>query len=436
LPPNPTSASPPPDLPGLCLALTEHAPLPMATVEGATHIVRYVNPAFCALMGKPLEELVGKPLYELLPEKDECVTLLDRVFRNGRPESYVEQEPSKPHPVFWSYTMWPVLANKLLVGVMIQVTETAHFHQTTLAMNEALMLGSVRQHELTEAAENSNAELQAEIGERKKAQAALHRAQARLTDRAGQLEGLVTQRTSELTATNKQLEAFAYSIAHDLRAPLRAMQGFSEMLLEEAGATLSEAARDFAGRINKSAQFMDALLSDLLVFSQINQQHVELTPVKLETVVESVLFRLQDEIEEKHGQVECSGPWPIVLAHEPTLAQVLFNLVSNALKFVEPGVPPKIHLRADEVGVPAGSNLDGTPAPMVRVWVEDHGPGIAPGHQGEIFRLFTRLAGDKYAGTGIGLAIVQKGVERMGGTVGVESVSGQGSRFWFELKKA
>jgi signal transduction histidine kinase len=434
--PKQTSAPSPPDLSGLCLALTEHAPLPMATVEGATHIVRYVNPAFCALMDKPLEELVGKPLYELLPEKDECVTLLDRVFRSRRPESYVEQEPSKPHPVFWSYTMWPVLADKLLVGVMIQVTETAHFHQTTLAMNEALVLGAVRQHELTEAAVNSNVELQAEIGERKKAQAALHRAQARLTDRAGQLEGLVTQRTLELTATNKQLEAFAYSIAHDLRAPLRAMQGFSEMLLEEAGATLSETARDYAERINKSAQFMDALLSDLLVFSQITQQHVELASVKLEPVVESVLFRLQDEIEEKHGRVECSGPWPSVLAHEPTLAQVLFNLVSNALKFVEPGVPPKIHLRADEVGVSAGSNLDGTPAPMVRVWVEDHGPGIAPHHQGQIFRLFTRLAGDKYAGTGIGLAIVQKGVERLGGTVGVESAAGQGSRFWFELKKA
>ena len=235
---------------------------------------------------------------------------------------------------------------------------------------------------------------------------------------------IVTERTSELTATNKQLEAFVYSIAHDLRAPLRAMQGFSTMLVEEAGAALNETGKDYADRINKSAQFMDALLSDLLAFSRISQQRVELTSVNLETVVESVLSRLQKDIQEKNARVESSGPWPVVLAHEPTLAQVLFNLASNALKFVAPDVPPLVRLRAEEQ------------AEFIRVWVEDNGPGIAPDHQDQIFRLFTRLDGEKYAGTGIGLAIVQKGVERMGGRVGVESAPGQGSRFWFELRKA
>ena len=304
------------------------------------------------------------------------------------------------------------------------MTETAQFHEKMLAMNEALMLGSVRQHELTEAADSLNAQLQKEISERKQAEEALHRAQAQLTDRAGQLEGLVAERTAELTATNKQLEAFVYSIAHDLRAPLRAMQGFSAMLVEEAGAALSETGKDYADRINKSAQFMDALLSDLLAFSRISQQRVELTSVNLETVVESVLSRLQKDIQEKNARVESSGPWPAVLAHEPTLAQVLFNLVSNALKFCRPDSPPQIRLHAEEQGR------------FVRVWVEDNGIGIAPDHQDQIFRLFTRLHGEKYPGTGIGLAIVQKGVERMGGRVGVESTPGQGSRFWFELRKA
>lgn len=432
---------PPLDLSSLYLAITEHAPVPMATVEGASHIVRYVNPAFCHLIHQSKEQLVGKAFSELLPEKDRCVSLLDRVFRTGKPESYTEQEHSNPHPVFWSYTMWPVIPDESPVGIIVQVNETADFHEKTLAMNEALMLGSVRQHELTQAADSANALLQLEIGERKLAQEALHHAQALLMDRAGQLEGLVSERTTELTATNKQLEAFVYSIAHDLRAPLRAMQAFSTLLVEEAAVTLNDATKDYADRIKKSAKFMDALLSDLLAFSRISQQRVELTPVNLKTVIESVLDDVQKDVQEKNAHIESSGSWPVVLAHECTLTQVFLNLVSNALKFVAPDVPPRIRLRAEviEASKPENAPRSTLPAPpvsVVRVWVDDNGPGISPRHQDEIFRLFTRLDGDKYEGTGIGLAIVQKGVERMGGRVGVESDTGKGSRFWFELKKA
>ena len=453
MPPNQTLAPALPDLSSLCLAITERAPLPMATVEGATRIVRYGNPAFCRLINKPIEELVGKPLDELLPEKDQCLTLIDRVFRTGQPQSYTEQEPSKPHPVFWSYTIWPVMAEEGLVGIMIQVTETAKVHSTAVAMNEALVLGSVRQHELTEEAENLNAQLRVEIVERKRAEEALQRAQAQLTDRAGQLEGLVNERTSELAASNGQLEAFVYSIAHDLRAPLRAMQGLSTMLVEEPGSALSETGRDYASRIGKSAQFMDDLLNDLLDFSRISLQSIELAPVNLKTVVDSVLSRLQTDIQAVNARVENSGPWPRVLAHESTLGLVLFNLLGNALKFAAPDVPPQIRIWTEEANLTHASNGNqkvnsSLPSPAVpklpgeggltsvKVYIEDNGIGIAPEHQNQIFRIFTRLMGDKYAGTGIGLAIVQKGVERMGGRVGVESASGQGSRFWFELRKA
>jgi PAS domain S-box-containing protein len=205
-----------PDLSSLCLAITEHAPLPMATVEGASHIVRYVNPAFCRLMDKPAEQLVGKPFAEMLPEKDVCVTLLDRVFRTGKPESHTEQEHSKPHPVFWSFTMWPVLADERPVGVMIQVTETAQSQEETLAMNEALLLGSLRQHELTEAANSSNVQLQMEITERKLVEAEHKKLDQRLREQQFYTRSLIesnidalmtTDPSGIITDVNKQMEA-------------------------------------------------------------------------------------------------------------------------------------------------------------------------------------------------------------------------------------
>lgn len=132
------------------------------------------------------------------------------------------------------------------VGAVTQATEAAHIHELTVAMNEALMLGSVRQHELTEAANVLNAKLQDEIKAHKQTAAELHRTQVLLSKHAGELEGLVAERTAELTATNQHLEAFVYSIAHDLRAPLRAVQGFSEVMVEEAGETLNETGRHYA----------------------------------------------------------------------------------------------------------------------------------------------------------------------------------------------
>lgn len=274
-----------------------------------------------------------------------------------------------------------------------------------------------------------------DISHRRRNEEALRQAQALLADRAAQLEQAVIERTAELTATNRQLEAFAYSVAHDLRAPVRAMEGFSAMLLDEDGASLSETGLDFAKRINRAAQFMDTLLTDLLTFSSTAQQRVELAPVRLKAVVESVLSRLEKEILETNASVKTSGSWPTVLAHESTLGQVLFNLVSNALKFVGPEALPAVRVRAEEV---SPNKAEGEPLSgrWVRVWVEDKGIGIEPDYQQQIFKLFTRLHSDRYPGTGVGLAIVQKGIERMGGRVGVESTPGQGSRFWFELRKA
>jgi two-component sensor histidine kinase len=151
------------ELPSGCF---DYSPFPMATVEGVTHIVRYVNPAFCQLTNKASGELVGTSFCSMLPETDECLALLDRVCRTGQPESYTRLNASDPDPALSRYTMWPVMANGRAVGVMIQMVNTAPPDERTLAMNEALMLGALRLHEVTADVGSLNIELHAELNER------------------------------------------------------------------------------------------------------------------------------------------------------------------------------------------------------------------------------------------------------------------------------
>lgn len=152
-----------PLLPGLSYAGLDHAPLPMAKVDGAGHIVRYINPAFCRLLHLTREQLIGKPLPGLLPKMDNCVTWFDQVLRTGKPASLRGMAHTKSQPVVWSYAIWPLREGKPLAGIMIQVTETIQGHEAMVAMNEALVLGSLRQHELTQIAENLNEQLRKEI---------------------------------------------------------------------------------------------------------------------------------------------------------------------------------------------------------------------------------------------------------------------------------
>jgi two-component sensor histidine kinase len=152
--------------PALSSPWLEHAPTPMATVEGATHRVRDVNAAFCRLLGGTRADLVGKSFCDLFPRQHECLALLDGVYHTGKPASFKGQDHAGPGPAFSSYLTWPVMADDHAVGVVIQVTETAPLYERTLEMNQALLLGSLRQHELTEAAEIANTRLQAEIRQR------------------------------------------------------------------------------------------------------------------------------------------------------------------------------------------------------------------------------------------------------------------------------
>ena len=144
----------------------DHSPSPMLTVDGATHIICYVNPVFCRLTDKTSDEWVATPFRAMLPEPDECMALLDRIYRSGEPESYTRLSVSDSDPVLSCYVMWPMFANERAVGIAIQVVETAPLHERTRAMNEALMLGSLRLHEITSDVSSLNLQLHAEISER------------------------------------------------------------------------------------------------------------------------------------------------------------------------------------------------------------------------------------------------------------------------------
>jgi len=237
-----------------------------------------------------------------------------------------------------------------------------------------------------------------------------------------ELEERVKARTAELQERNEELEAFAYSISHDLRAPLRAMGGFSQAMLEDYGDRLDETGRGYAQRVVTAAQTMDQLIRDLLTYSKVTRSELELAPLHLARILHGVVRDLEEEIRGRHAQVALDASPPDVVGHEATLTQVMTNLVSNAIKFVPAGRAPEVRIRWDLRGG------------RLRLWVEDNGIGIAPEHYERVFRVFERLHGaEEYPGTGIGLAIVRKGVERMGGRAGVESTPGQGSRFWIEL---
>lgn len=240
------------------------------------------------------------------------------------------------------------------------------------------------------------------------------------------LEQRVVQRTAELEAANRALEAFAYSISHDLRAPLRGIQGFAQALLEDYGDRLDGTGHDYARRIAGAAERMDQLIQDILDYSRLSRADIELAPVSLEAALREARAEVELPLRQRGGEMSLEGPFPWVRAHRSTLVQVLTNLLSNAVLYVAPGTAPRIRVRTEERG-----------DRWVRLWIEDQGIGIAPEHQERIFDVFERLHGSEtYPGTGIGLAIVRKGVERMGGSAGVESEPGAGSRFWIELARA
>jgi len=253
----------------------------------------------------------------------------------------------------------------------------------------------------------------------------IRRSQRQLRILNSELEEKVKKRTAALDESNQQLEAFCYTLAHDLRAPLRSIQGFAELLIQDHRAELSPEARAGTERIRNSAERMGRLILDLLAYTELERVDFYSRIVDLEPVCANILRMFADEIQRTGADVSVDLRAKFVLGDPTGIERVLVNLMANALQFSDPQRRLQIQISSEQK------------APKVRISVTDNGIGLDTKYRDRIFGVFERLSsGSQSVGTGIGLAIVKRSVEKMGGTVDVESTPGVGSRFWFELTEA
>jgi len=235
------------------------------------------------------------------------------------------------------------------------------------------------------------------------------------------LEARVAERTESLLRSNDELRAFSYTVSHDLRAPLRAVNGFLQLLLEDHLHPGDNGASELTHNILRATNRMDTLIQDLVAYTQISKVPIPVKPVDCQKLIAELLTQCEVRLRPQQVSVETCGEFPIVIANPAILESALSNLFDNAVKFRKPSNNATIVFR----GAPNGKNL--------RLWVEDDGIGIAPEHHDRIFNVFERLHGYEVPGTGIGLALVRRWISGMQGSVGVESKIGEGSRFWIDL---
>jgi PAS domain S-box-containing protein len=346
------------------------------------------NPGAKRLFQYDAEEIIGQPVSKLIPPDrlEEENRILDRLQSGDRVEHFETVRLRKDgNPIHVSLTISPMRDKE---GHIIGASKIAR-----------------------------------DITTQKEAELALRTAQAKLESHALELEKTVVERTAKLREIVSELEAFSYSLSHDLRAPLRAIQGFTELVLTDYGDKIPEGV-DYLRRVVNAAARMDRLIQDVLAFARVSRQEIAVSRVDPEKLVRD-LVEERPELHPPRGNVTVDSPLPPVIGHDASLTQCLANLLDNAVKFVPPGVVPQVRVFAERHGT------------RVRINVKDNGIGIEPEGQRRLFAVFQRLAtAHTYQGTGIGLAIVRKAAERMGGTVGVESTPGQGSTFWVELPAA
>lgn len=227
----------------------------------------------------------------------------------------------------------------------------------------------------------------------------------------------------ELAERNQELDAFAHTVAHDLKNPVGMIINFAELIAREA--SLPEQSETQLGLIARAARKMNNIVNELLLMAGMRRTEVEQYPLNMARIVGEAQQRLSYMIEEQEAELFLPAEWPMAIGHAPWVEEVWVNYLSNGLKYG--GQPPRLHLGGD-------TNPDG----MVRFWIRDNGPGLTREQQSHLFTEFTRLAQIKTEGHGLGLSIARRIVEKLGGQVGVESdgIPGQGCTFFFTLPPA
>lgn len=237
-----------------------------------------------------------------------------------------------------------------------------------------------------------------------------------------ELEQRVRERTVQLTSANKELESFSYSVSHDLRAPLRAIKGFSEIIARRHKEKLNEEGQHYINNIIQASNRMERLIDDMLVYSRIGKSALRNESIKMDELLRSLLQTFTEQLEKNGGDISLAKDFPKILADQSLVIQVFTNLIENALKFKRPGVTPQIKI---------DWQIDGS---FAIFQISDNGIGIASEHYERIFQIFQRLHNeDEFPGTGIGLATVKKSLVLLGGSISVTSEIGRGSVFSVRL---
>jgi PAS domain S-box-containing protein len=264
------------------------------------------------------------------------------------------------------------------------------------------------------------------------------------------LEHSIAERTAKMQQSLDAMQTLCYGVAHDLKAPVRALEGFTAFLISDYEKTFDDQAKLYAGRCKIALRRMSELIDGVLSYGRLNHTLPDLFPLDTRQNIQRVINSLELEITNTNARVSVQMTVPRVIGNPYLLEQVVTNLISNALKFTKPGVRPDISISAVEVSQPKGSTGDppvpdgGSPAlchssssGFVRITVADNGIGIPANATDRMFGMFQKLhRPEEYAGTGIGLTLVKRAVELMNGRVGVFSEPGQGSSFWIELPSA